>query len=106
MAAIASGIYIMSSRVRGARDKARKPQASRVDAKALKIIIAKELARRFCNAVDRVRALDRYLRRARARGRWAEGSDRAWKEHPAIVLARRLEHIVEAAHVQGPRGLR
>src|SRR5260370_22542222 len=38
--------------------------------------------------------------------RGAECADRTWKKHLATVLTRGLQYVVEAVHIDAPRGVR
>ena len=87
-------------------DQAGQAQPARIDAEAAGVVVAQQFARDLGDAVHGGRPLDRHLRRALARRRRTEGADRARKEHLAAILARGLEHIVEAAHVDAPSRVR
>ena len=95
-----------ASRRGDARDEPRQPQPPRVDAKAPRIVIAKQFAGELGDAVNGGRPLDGHLRRAPARRRRSECGDRTWEKQLAAKLTRRFEQIIGRAHVDGPCLLR
>ncbi len=87
-------------------DDAREAHAARVDAEALMVVVAEQLAGHLGDAVHRGRALEGVLRRVVLRRGGAEGTDGARHEDAAIVDAGHFEDAVEAAHVHVPGHLR
>src|SRR5207237_454298 len=91
---------------RAVRDDAGEAHAAGVDAEALVVVVAEQLAGYFGDAVHGGGPLDGVLRGVVLRRAGAEGADRAGDEHRAVALPGDFEDTVEAAHVHVPGDLR
>ena len=80
--------------------------AAGVDAEALVVIVAEQLARHLGDTVHGGGTLEGVLRRVVLRRAGTEGADRARHEDAAIVDAGDLQNAVEATHVHVPGHLR
>ena len=95
-----------AARQRHVRDQPWQPEPSRVQPEARVVVVAQELARDLGDAVDRVRPLNRVLRRVLQRRARPEGADGAREEHLAAVAARHLQRVGVAAEIERPGVLR
>ena len=95
-----------AARGRHVADEAGKAQAPRIDAVLRAVVVAKKLVHDLRDAVDRLRALDRVLRR-RIPGRLRpEGPDGAGRQDRELHLAREFKEPDDPVDAHAPSGER
>ena len=88
------------------RNQPRITHTARVDPEVLMVIVAQQFAADFGYPVHGIGALDRILRGVFLRSRRPEGTNGTGKEHRALMHARDVQHVHQAAHVHFPCALR
>ena len=95
-----------TTRSRFIRNNTRQSETPRIDSIMACIIVAQELAGNFRYAIECRWPLYRNLRCLLTWRTWTERSYRAREEYSASILSRSLKDVVQAAHIEPPRGLR